>query len=448
MYFLWYFIRQNKTVVYESVENKRLWVFSSDGCRSFAGIADTDSCPELNNRETYFLFDAKAGDNCHEPVKCPAFLVLFSSPNVTSYKQFSRGNVPKVGYTSPSYEELLLLGKALKMEEEDIHRKFIKYGPDIRFVIAVSEKIADRSINNAITKFNARYIYSYIDGTSSNAHRSDNPSVLFKTTVWEDEFDTLDDAYSCENIQWEFASKNICEKVFEKFKKCKTEFVEEFLLSSEGIPEMATLRGYFLELLAPTQIAAGGNIVIRSLTENNNKTLEPILFHQFPKVDVEKVSYSSGQIQDMLNECTNSKKLYNIGGNFPAIDLYNPPSTFFQLTVRKSGHPIDLNSICTICKFVRDRYGNETDVNLYFVVPDDIFDNWRNMQSFKYTPETASKVIQCVFDKLEPKHLEILSNLKQFVYSFDSNSKSNKLKETKKNVILSNDDDEIKTKKN
>jgi hypothetical protein len=37
---------------------------------------------------------------------------------------------------------------------------------------------------------------------------------------------------------------------------------------------------------------------------------------------------------------------------------------------------------------VRDRYGNEKDVNLYFVVPEDIFDDWRNMQSFKYTPES------------------------------------------------------------
>jgi hypothetical protein len=44
------------------------------------------------------------------------------------------------------------------------------------------------------------------------------------------------------------------------------------------------------------------------------------------------------------------------------------------------------------------------------------------MPSFKYTPETDSKVIQCVFDKLEPKHLEILSNLKQFVYNFDLNA--------------------------
>jgi hypothetical protein len=131
---------------------------------------------------------------------------------------------------------------------------------------------------------------------------------------------------------------------------------------------MAVLRHKFFELLAPKQIAAGGKIGIRALTENNNKTLGPILKHQFPKVDVEKVSYSSRQIQDMLNECTDPKKLYNIGGNFPAIDLYNPPSTFFQLTELKSVHPIDLNSICTICKFVRDRYGNEKDVNLYLML--------------------------------------------------------------------------------
>jgi hypothetical protein len=56
-------------------------VFSPDGCRSFAGITDTDSCPELNNRETYFFFDAKAGGNCHEPVKCPAFFPMLTVIN-------------------------------------------------------------------------------------------------------------------------------------------------------------------------------------------------------------------------------------------------------------------------------------------------------------------------------------------------------------------------------
>jgi hypothetical protein len=127
MYFLWYFIRQNKTVVYENVETKRVWVFSPIGCRSFCGIADTGNCTELYSSETYFLFDTKPGNNCHDPASCPAFLVLFSSPNDYNYKQVSLSNVAKVGFTSPSYDELLLLGKALKMEEEDIHRKYIKY---------------------------------------------------------------------------------------------------------------------------------------------------------------------------------------------------------------------------------------------------------------------------------------------------------------------------------
>jgi hypothetical protein len=63
MYFLWYFIRQNKTVVYENVENKRFWVFSPSGCRSFDGSAYSNNFEELHNRETYFLFDARPGDN-------------------------------------------------------------------------------------------------------------------------------------------------------------------------------------------------------------------------------------------------------------------------------------------------------------------------------------------------------------------------------------------------
>jgi hypothetical protein len=222
MYFLWYFIRQNKTVVYESVECKRVWVFSPIGCRSFAGIADTDSCQELFDRATYFLFDATGGNKCHEPVKCQSFLLLFSCPNINSYKQVLRGNVTKVGFTSPSYEELLLLGKALNMEEKDIHRKFLKYGPDVSSVITGFERDADISIKKAIDKFNISNLSSYIDGM----HKGDghNISVLFKTTAREEEFDTLEDAYSCDNIQWEFASADIFEKVLDNYEESSNVF--------------------------------------------------------------------------------------------------------------------------------------------------------------------------------------------------------------------------------
>jgi hypothetical protein len=81
MYFLRYFIRLNKTVIYESVEGRQVWVYSPNGCRSFEGVADTDNCEELLNSETYYLFESLPGNYCHEPVSCPAFLLLFSSTN-------------------------------------------------------------------------------------------------------------------------------------------------------------------------------------------------------------------------------------------------------------------------------------------------------------------------------------------------------------------------------
>jgi hypothetical protein len=219
-----------------------------------------------------------------------------------------------------------------------------------------------------------------------------------------------------------------------EYKNSSTDFVENFLVASKGVSEMAVQRGKFFEFYAPEQIAAGGKFGIRTLTENNNKKLETILMHKFPKLVVENVSYVRNQVQDMLQECTDPGKLYNISGKFPAIDLYNPPFTFFQLTVRKDGHQIDFNAIRTICNFVRDRYGNEKDVNLYFVVPVDIFnkEGWMKMQSFKCTSETNNT------------KREILSYLKQFGFNIDPNSKRNKLQATKQ-ILLNNDDNEIKS---
>jgi hypothetical protein len=46
-----------------------------------------------------------------------------------------------------------------------------------------------------------------------------------------------------------------------------------------------------------------------------------------------------------------------------------------DINCRKGGHPIDLNAVYTICNFLRDRYGNVKDLNLYFVVSEEIFDD-------------------------------------------------------------------------
>jgi hypothetical protein len=106
----------------------------------------------------------------------------------------------------------------------------------------------------------------------------------------------LDDAYLCDNIQWEFASDDIFEKVLDKYNKSRIAFIQEFLTSSEGFSEMVGLRGHFLEFDAPEKIATGGKIEIRVLTKNNNKKCGPILNQKFHPLVVEKVSYSSSVI--------------------------------------------------------------------------------------------------------------------------------------------------------
>jgi hypothetical protein len=69
---------------------------------------------------------------------------------------------------------------------------------------------------------------------------------------------------------------------------------------------------------------------------------------------------------------------------------------------------------------VRDRHGNETDVNLYFALPNDIFNNWKRMQSFKYSETDDSKKIQRVLDKLEPEVKKKLVKLNQFAYKLSA----------------------------
>jgi hypothetical protein len=75
-------------------------------------------------------------------------------------------------------------------------------------------------------------------------------------------------------------------------------------------------------------------------------------------------------------------------------------------------------------------------VKLYFVVSNDIFREYKSMQSFKCTSD--NKVTKCVLGKLKLAQQEILSIFKQFLYNFESN----------RNIQISlSNDDEIKKKK-
>jgi hypothetical protein len=101
-----------------------------------------------------------------------------------------------------------------------------------------------------------------------NINSRDSPSVLFKTTVRETEYDTLEEAYRFKNTQWEFASNYIFTEVINKHENSMDSFVRKFLAASSGISAFSILNANMLELIAPKQIADGGEIDVRALTKN------------------------------------------------------------------------------------------------------------------------------------------------------------------------------------
>ena len=70
MYFLWKMVNMEKTVVYENVEQKQIWIFEPGGPSQSYSNARVEDVPALKRRETIHLFDAKAGGG--EPVKSKA----------------------------------------------------------------------------------------------------------------------------------------------------------------------------------------------------------------------------------------------------------------------------------------------------------------------------------------------------------------------------------------
>lgn len=66
------------------------WVFNGKGGRNVK-LPATRYCEELDSTTTFYLFDAKASAMKPEPDATDAKLLLFTSPNLNSYKQIKRG---------------------------------------------------------------------------------------------------------------------------------------------------------------------------------------------------------------------------------------------------------------------------------------------------------------------------------------------------------------------
>ena len=164
MYFLIMAIKKGYTVVYESVELNKSWVFSKNGSRviSKRKINDQDD-PELKSKQTVHIFDATAGNNSYGITRIVngAKQVVFSSTNRASYAQFIRNyDVFEAFLPSTSKEEFNRYVSLFGVSNDKVDEVVRVSGHGKVRPLQNFEKQIDR-VESAIKEFDLKKISTY-----------------------------------------------------------------------------------------------------------------------------------------------------------------------------------------------------------------------------------------------------------------------------------------------
>lgn len=432
MYIFWASVRSGKTAIYEIAEEKIVYVVTNTGVAVFKAPATEASISQLANRNAIYIFDAKA-NSMSEPVRSEAFLVEFSSRNSNSYKQTRRRECVFM-YCIPSYTADELTGRCgsingvdftpcglFGVDEAETRRRCSIIGPSIRYVLAKDFNTSEQEVNEAVKSISPNQMQSYMEDTSTykpGAGSADISACLLILIVHEEEFDDakLDDAYADGNVEWKIASKYIAEKILDNIGNNATEFVRNFIteVGVQNLTKMKGIAGNYLELVVPAFIEKG-SFSYRKLQDNKTPVHDQVFQWQNPvNMDNPKI-YCIG---DALVNCRDTSKLYVYCGNFPALDMSAMDFyADFQITA-SDHHTIHLLTILTICDHVRN-LTPEHKVQLFFVVPKEVYPQFKYTQSFKFYDDITKRDRQAKFAKL-PKEIQArLSNLEQYVACYN-----------------------------
>ena len=390
MYFLVRAIKNGRTVVFESVSQGLVWVFSDYGSRKFIRPANAIICPELESNSTLHIFDAKAGGN--EPLATDAKLIVLSSTNMSSYAQTIRRPVYEAFYPSVTNHEFWQYVEFFGTNELIAREIAENFGiGKIRPLRVTNIEDTLRHLDRAILRldFNALELYSSVDTPSDGLRNPlNNPATLFDVYTNESKEESpllLESRYRFSNGVWQWCSKYVLEKAININDGNTTEKIMNLFKigNFQTVKKMMGITmGQFFEFFAPKSISKNG-LVCQRFLENGNLA-------SFSDGD-NQLNIPSGLIVeervfaktvDIIKECTDHRVIYNFGNNIHGFDSFNPPNNFFKMTSTLTSlgkHPFIYSTFLTCCENV---VGN-LPVNIILVVPKGQEPSWKKIPSFK-----------------------------------------------------------------
>ena len=396
IYVLYDALQASKTVVFHKAAESAIYLFKKS---QKARISFEGHCiiPELNTRETLYLYDAATKKTPKDVMTRNARLIVFSSPSRENIGEFAKWP-DTITLNMPTWDrmELLIASKLEKYDgqitELDIDSLYEKFGGIAQYVLEVDKRRKDvnsSKLESIVQKCNLRMLnmvkHEDID--------SESHMIFHRCTV-------PDTGYA--KYTFDFASKYVGDKVFSTIQMNACEDMKAFVMADNLPAIVSSLRGFLFEKVIHIHLPEGGTYQVRNLSDGTETDVT------IPKSNKRRFG---PHIEDAnIAHLPSLQYLLPIPQNFESVDALCPPNHLYQSTVSK-GHTIkghNLKNILTELKKHKD-WEDSMRVKFYFVVPPDIYRFFHGKQKYVTLSGTEMKSTKD-FDEVD-----------QYVMNFDFN---------------------------
>lgn len=352
LYILYRALKDGQTVLFHSGAVTHLqYIF--DPTKRVVRVAHGTSSLLINfvqQPQNLYLYDVGTHDKANY-VSGSARAMVFSSPCQANYANLVKHQSFAIFYMPIWTFEEVLFGSCMEKlsVDETIHRYSMVGGiPRLIFNKEKFERNA-HEVDVAVqrSKLQSLRNVSKLD-MGQESHR------IFILDVKNDYSDS----------ELKISTPHIRKRVYDTIMQKKREETRMFIFGSKD--KNTSLRGDLFEEEAHQMLSKGGTFNVRKLSDNEEESVH------FSKMEIESFT---------LKKVPSNKFLVPDIPNFPSIDSISTAHTpaAFQCTVAPT-HPVKVMGLKLVLKALKDAKISTTGFRLYFVVPDDKYENFKKQK--------------------------------------------------------------------
>ncbi|EGG16196.1 hypothetical protein DFA_09224 [Cavenderia fasciculata] len=333
-------------------------------------LSHSDVLPHLKDKKTFYLVDSLDVSN-HA-----AKTIVVSSPDPSKYKEFLKDADSTRRYLPPWKKRELDTVRPLlypSVTQVELDQLWNKWGGIPRFVL---EKAHDqefqRTLDQVIPTLDLDLCVKSVGQEDPQAPGSHKVIQIIPRDV--------PGFAKYSQMELRFSSKYVARIVVRETEKLHMDRITKELTVPRFLH--SPLGGSFFEGVVHRKLQVGGTFKRRLLNNNNTgKESDVVIPKPLPSVDIKSINDIS-----KASSATGAYLLPTYS-NFPVVDSLIKPTQLFQVTV-SSTHPPLMQELSNIV----DQLGNPPNVDLYFVVPEDMYSDFKQQNYLTTAKKAATKL--------------------------------------------------------